>query len=229
LTSEMARSIWMRPERAAVGRPAQHSRSEITAIALEIADRDGLDAVSMRRVAAEIGMGAASLYRYVETREDLLDLMTDATAGEYDLAAPSGDWLGDLVAVGEEGRAILRRHRWLAGLVMTRPVIGPNGLVLLQHVLTVLERHAAGLAAKMEAFAMLNGVTAAFVLQEQAESGLEARNLALLQQALTSGDYPRLAELVSQSAQSSLEPQAPSTDRYPDIMARILTGLLGPA
>jgi len=232
VTSEMAPSIWMRPERSAVGRPAQHSRAKITAIAVEVADREGLDAVSMRRIATEIGTGAASLYRYVETREDLLDLMTDATGAEYELAPPTEDWLAELVALGEQGRAILRRHRWLAGLIMTRSVMGPNGLALLQHVLTVLERHPAGLAAKMEAFAMLYGVTAAFVLQEQADSGREARNLAFLQHALASGEYPRLAELVSeaaQSPQSSLEPPVATADRYPDIITRILTGLLGPA
>jgi AcrR family transcriptional regulator len=227
-TDETATSIWMRPERAAVGRPASRSRAEITAVALEIADREGLDAVSMRRVAAEIGTGAASLYRYVETREDLLDLMTDATGAEYELAPPTGNWLADLVALGEQARATLRRHRWLAGLVMTRPAIGPNGLALLQHVLSLLERHPAGLAAKMEAFAMLNGVTAAFVRQEQADPALQARNMAYLQHALTSGEHPRLAELISQAAQSQ-EPQPDPADRYPDLIARVLTGLLGPA
>lgn len=59
--------IWLRPEHAALGRPAERSRGEITAAAVTIADADGLDAVSMRRVAAELGTGAASLYRYVET------------------------------------------------------------------------------------------------------------------------------------------------------------------
>lgn len=232
MTAEMTPSIWMRPERAAVGRPAQHSRAEITAIALEIADREGLDAVSMRRVATEIGTGAASLYRYVEARDDLVDLMTDATASEYELAPPTGDWLGDLVALGEQGRAILRRHRWLAGLIMTRPVIGPNGLALLQHVLTLLERHPAGLAAKMEAFAMLNGITAAFALQEEADPALRERNMAYLQHALTAGEHPRLAELISQADQFPglpREPQADLVGRYPDLIARVLTGLLGPA
>ena len=53
-----AESIWMRPERSAVGRPAQWSRAQITEIALRVADADGLDAVSMRRVAAELGLDA---------------------------------------------------------------------------------------------------------------------------------------------------------------------------
>src|SRR5580700_127276 len=109
--------IWLRPERAASGRPARRSRSEIAAAAVVIADREGLDAVSMRRVAAELGTGAASLYRYVDTREDLLDLMSDAVGAEYDLAGTTGDWLADLVAVGAQTRAIMLRHPWLAGLL----------------------------------------------------------------------------------------------------------------
>ena len=220
-------SIWMRPERSAVGRPAQWSRAEITQVALRVADAEGLDAVSMRRVAAELGTGAASLYRYVETREDLLDLMIDATGAEYAFSAPTGDWLADLIAFGEHARVIFRRHRWLAGLAMTRPVIGPNGTALIEHFLTLLQGHPAGIGAKMEAFGMLNGITAAFALQEQADPGLQTRNLAYLGHALTSGRHPRLAALLSPQA----EPPPPEelAGRYPDLIARVLTGLLGPA
>jgi AcrR family transcriptional regulator len=220
-------SIWMRPERSGVGRPAQWTRAQITDVALRVADADGLDAVSMRRVAAELGTGAASLYRYVETREDLLDLMTDAMTAEYELAPPTGDWLADLIALGEQARAVFRRHRWLAGLTMTRPVIGPNGIGLIEHFLTVLAGHPAALAAKMEAFGMLNGITAAFALQEQADPALQARNLAYLGHALTSGQHPRLTALLSPPA--GLPPPEDLAGRYPDLMARVLTGLLGPA
>lgn len=223
-----APSIWLRPERAAVGRPARHSRDEITAIAIAIADREGLDAVSMRRVAAELGTGAASLYRYVQTREDLLDLMIDATAGEYRLAEPGGDWLADLLAVGEQGRAIMRRHDWLPGLVVTRtPSIGPNGVALLEHVLEALARHPAGIDAKMVAFAMLNGMTAAFVLNElSGGSAAQQRIVAYLQHVLESGERPRLARLLAQAPAVGATAPAPA-DRYADIMRRVLTGLLG--
>ena len=57
--------VWLRPEHAATGRPAKRSREEITVAAIAIADQGGLDAVSMRQVAAGLGTGAASLYRYV--------------------------------------------------------------------------------------------------------------------------------------------------------------------
>jgi AcrR family transcriptional regulator len=218
-------SIWMRPERAATGRPAQYSRADITAVALAIADTDGLDAVSMRRVAAELGTGAASLYRYVESRDDLLDLMTDAASSEYELADSTGDWLTDLLAIGEQARIVLRRHRWLAGLALIRPVIGPNGIALMEHVLDVLRPHPASAAVKLEAFAMLNGVTAAFVLQELGDPELQERNIAYLQQAIASGEHPCLAEFIAQPpAGSDMNP----ADRYPDLMARILAGILGP-
>jgi AcrR family transcriptional regulator len=217
--------IWMRPERARAGRPAQRSRAEITAVAIAIADAEGLDAVSMRRVAADLGTGAASLYRYVETREDLLDLMADATGAEQSFAPPSGDWLTDLVAVGEQTRAIMRRHRWLAGLIATRPMVGPHGVVLIEHVLEILADHPADVPAKLEAFAMLTSITAAFVQHEVAGGRtVQQRNTAYLIHAVTSGAHPRLGELLAAGAPTPADP----ADRYPDILRKVLTGLLGP-
>jgi hypothetical protein len=97
-----------------------------------------------------------------------LDPMTDSTGAEYSFAAPTGDWLADLVDIGQQARAVMRRHRWLATLVAARPVLGPQGIALLEHVLHVLEPHPASIAAKLEAFAMLNAVTAVFVQNELA-------------------------------------------------------------
>jgi AcrR family transcriptional regulator len=221
-------SIWLRPPRATAGRPPQHTRAEITAAAVAIADRDGLAAVSMRRVAADLGTGAASLYRYLDTREDLLDLMTDATGAGYALPAPSGDWLADLTVVGQQARGIMRRHPWLPALVITRPALGPHGIALLEHVLSVLAGHPAPLAAKLEAFAMLNTITAVFVQHELAGgSAAQQRNQAYLQHVLAAGDHPRLAQLLGAAGAGPARP-AEAADPYPGILARVLTGLLGP-
>lgn len=225
--------IWVRPERAAAGRPAGHSRDEITAAAVAIADREGLDAVSMRRVAADLGTGAASLYRYLQTRDDLLDLMIDATGAEYACTAPTGDWLTDLLDIGEQARAIMRRHPWLPPALITRPVLGPNGLVLLEHVLEALACHPASTPVKLEAFALLNAATALFVQNELAGGpARQERNAAYLHHALAVGDHPRLAELLatspSSAASSPGKAAAGPADRYRDILARILSGLLAP-
>jgi len=225
--------IWMRPERAAAGRPAGHSRDEITAAAVAIADREGLDAVSMRRVAADLGTGAASLYRYLQTRDDLLDLMIDAAGAEYAFTAPTGDWLTDLLDIGEQARAIMRRHPWLPPLLITRPVLGPSGLVLLEQFLEALASHPAIIPAKLEAFALFNAATALFVQNELAGGpARQERNAAYLHHALAAGDHPRLAELLgappSPAPISLREATTGPAYRYRDILARILSGLLAP-
>lgn len=224
--------IWMRREHAATGRPAGHSRAEISAAAVAIADREGVDAVSMRRVAAELGTGAASLYRYLQARGDLLDLMIDATGAEYAFAAPTGDWLADLLDIGEQARTIMRRHPWLPPLIITRPVLGPNGLVLLEHVLEALASHPASTAAKLEAFALLNAATALFILGELGGGrDRQQRNAGYLHHALASGHHPRLAQLLAPAQPPPATPPGSGTsptDRYRDILARILSGLLSP-
>ena len=223
------------------GRPAGHTRAEIVASAIAIADADGLDAVSMRRVAAGLGTGAASLYRYVAGRDELIDLMTDATGAEYELPAPDGDWLAGLTEVGRQARQIMRRHPWLAAQVSVGPPLGPHGLALLEYVLEVLAGHPAPAAAKVEAFAMLTALTALFVQNELAGgSQRQQRNAAYLQHALASGEHPRLAGLLA------ADPAAPAAEapalagdggpagrdelsgRYADLLRRVLTGLLGP-
>jgi AcrR family transcriptional regulator len=245
--------IWMRPGHTGGGRPAHRSREEITAAAIAIADRDGLEAVSMRGVAGALGTGAGSLYRYIESRGDLLDLMADAAGAEYRFAAPTGDWLADLIGIGQQARLIMRRHPWLATLVIARPVLGPNGLVLLERVLGLLAPCPASLAAKLDAFAMLTAVTALFAQNESGGGPGTERDAAYLAHVLQAGQHPRLAELLAADPAGSAAPSRPlgarapdrdtpaadtsaadapdgdTPDRYADIMARILTGLLTPA
>ena len=213
--------IWLRPEQASVGRPAQRSRAEITASAIELADREGLDALSMRRLAAELGTGAASLYRYVATREDLLDLMTDETATEFDFPATSGDWQTDLLSLARQARGIMRRHPWLPAVVITRPVLGPHGADLLEHVLDVLADHPARPERKLEAFALLNALTALFVQNEQAATDDDApRRAAYLGHVAAAGTHPRITAVLA-----SLIGDTPH-DQFDEIILRTLSGVL---
>jgi AcrR family transcriptional regulator len=214
--------IWLRPEQAAVGRPAERSRAEITAAAIRLADRAGLDALSMRRLAAELGTGAASLYRYVATREDLLDLMTDETATEFDLAAPSGDWQADLLGLARQARTIMRRHRWLPALTITRPVLGPHAADLLEHVLDILAGHPAEPGRKLEAFALLSALTALFAQNEQAAAGTDAhRRTAYLGHVAAAGTHPRITAVLA--ALTGSQPD----DQFDETILRALNGILG--
>src|SRR5262245_9567963 len=158
---------------------------------------------------------------------------------EYQFAEPTGDWLADLIGIGQQARLIMRRHPWLATLVITRPVLGPNGLDLLERVLGLLAPCPASLTAKLDAFAMLTAVTALFVQNESGAGPGTRRNAAYLAHALQAGQNPRLAELLAADpaghnapgggAQGEGAPGGGAPDRYPDIMARVLTGLLAPA
>ena len=222
MAAEQEPVIWMRPEQAAVGRPAERSRAEITAAAVALADQEGIDAVSMRRVAKALDTGAASLYRYVSTRDDLLDLMIDSTANEYDLPAPSGDWQADLLAVAHQARQIMRRHAWLPALVITRPALGPHGVDLLEHVLDVLAGQPAPGGAKLEAFALLMALTAVFTQNElaAADPGPQ-RQAGYLRHVAAAGGHPRLTALLS-----AAPPADDPGDRLDAVLGRALVGLL---
>jgi AcrR family transcriptional regulator len=216
--------IWMRPEHAKAGRPAERSRAELTAAAIGIADREGLAAVSMRRVAAELGTGPATLYRYVANRADLLDLMANAVASEYELAAPSGNWTADLVGLGRQARWIMLRHPWLPAVVISAPVIGPRAVDLLEYVLDVLSDHPAGAAAKLEAFAMLMAVTATYVQHElSTTAAAQHRQVAYLQHVAEAGGHPRIAALLTEAATA---PDVAHPDQFAALLARVLSGLL---
>src|SRR5689334_18132683 len=115
----------MRPERNSRGPDPAYSREQITAAAVKIADAEGLEAVSMRRIAREVNAGAMSLYRYIGSKDDLIELMIDTVQGEEPLPERSGDWRADITAVADLMRAHLRRHPWLAAVSVGRPTFGP--------------------------------------------------------------------------------------------------------
>jgi Tetracyclin repressor-like, C-terminal domain len=155
--------------------------------------------------------------------------MSDATGAEYAYSAPTGDWLNDLLSLGEQARTIMRRHAWLPPLILARPVLGPNGLVLLEHVLDVLVHHPASTAAKLEAFGIFSATTALFVHNELTGGvARQQRNATYLRHALATGHHPRLAELLEPTAQTDPAAVPDPVDRYRDILARILIGLLSP-
>jgi AcrR family transcriptional regulator len=196
--------IWARPERTGRGPKPAYSRADIAAAAVRIADAEGLDAVSMRRVAAELGCGTMSLYNYVPRKEDLYELMVDAVSGEHELWEPSGDWRADMLRVGWQTRALMRRHPWVPRLMS--PVYGfsPNALRYLEHCLACLDPLDMTYGMKMQLVGMLNGAVTTYVANELAtaersrslpwsEDEENAVRMAYLGGQLASGAYPRMA------------------------------------
>ena len=204
-----ATPIWSRPERGRRGPQSTHSREEIAAAAVVIADAEGLAAVSMRAVAAALGTGAGTLYRYLSSRDDLLDLMTDAVVAELrPYPEPGPDWLGSLLEVARAQLGLHRRHPWLVELLPRASGTGPEGLSWFDHCLRVLEPVPCGSGAKFEALAMMTGVVTLFAGQERA-----VPPPAFTGTELTA--YPHLLAAIGR-------PQAPR----PDLFERTLRGLL---
>ena len=102
-------------------RAAALSRDEIVRAAIKVADAEGPDAVSMRRIARELNAGTMSLYWHVASKEELLDLMIDSVQGEQLAPEPSGDWRADLRALTRSARAALHRHPWMVDFIGGRP------------------------------------------------------------------------------------------------------------
>ncbi|MET9323971.1 TetR/AcrR family transcriptional regulator [Streptomyces sp. NPDC003038] len=219
--------IWARPQRAGRGPRPAHSRESIAAEAVRIADAEGIEAVSMRRVAAGIGAGTMSLYNYVPRKEDLYELMVDAVGGEYELTPPTGDWRADLLALARQTRALMHRHPWLPRLLT--PVYGfsPNALRYLEHSLDCLAPLDVPDGEKLELVAAVNGTTATYVAGELAlaerarslpwtEAAEQAARNAYLGSRLATGQYPRLTAALTGGADP-----APGATRHavPDMAA----------
>ncbi|MBW5262883.1 helix-turn-helix transcriptional regulator, partial [Streptomyces sp. P01-F02] len=124
------------PDRPRRGRRPAFSREAITVAAVALADAEGIDAVTMRRVAAEVGAGVMSLYSYAPDKETLLDLMIDHVNGELSESGPlTGEWRADLKAIGHLQRDHMLRPPWLATAVPARRTLGPRTLAFLEHAL----------------------------------------------------------------------------------------------
>lgn len=205
-------NIWMRPERPARGPKPVYSRAQITEAAVRIADADGLEAATMRRIAAEIGAGAMSLYRYVPSRDDLIVLMADRLMGEIDVTGlPSGDWRADLTHYANGLRSVGLRHPWITTVPRALSGYGPNQLLLIERVMGVLDAHVS-IDENLCLIAILNGYIEGAVRDEVSlaeeirRSGLSElqlmeRSYPRVEQLLKSGEYPIFTKIAMEASQ----------------------------
>ncbi|MFC4049492.1 TetR/AcrR family transcriptional regulator [Actinomadura syzygii] len=133
-------SVWLRPERPS--RDRRLSRDRIVARAVAVLDAEGARGLSMRRIASDLGVTAGSLYWYVTTKDELLELALDHVLGEVaeDGAAPADRWRDALGGLARRHRAMLLRHPWVLSGLAGQPNLGPNALALAEAGLTILSR-----------------------------------------------------------------------------------------
>jgi AcrR family transcriptional regulator len=127
------------PERGQRRRREPITREAIVDAALRLLDRDGLDQLSMRRLAEELGTGAASLYWHVGSKDGLLDLVLDRVIGELDVPDPDPErWQEQLKEVARGQRAGILGHRDMVRISLGRIPLGPNALEYSERVLAIL-------------------------------------------------------------------------------------------
>ncbi|KPI27064.1 TetR/AcrR family transcriptional regulator [Streptomyces sp. NPDC054950] len=142
------RSVWLegraRRRGRGGGQPSGLDRDRITEATVRLLDAEGLAKFSMRRLAAELNVTAMSVYWYVDTKDDLLELALDSAFGELtalpDSTAEDADWREQLRVLATEYRRLLVRHPWLSPLAGHYLNIGPNSLVFSRTVQQVVRR-----------------------------------------------------------------------------------------
>ena len=227
--------IWSLPERGERGPKPRHSRTEIAAAAVRIADAEGIAAVTMRRVAAELGTGTMSLYNYVPAKEHLVQLMADQTAGEYTYPRrPPQDSREAIADLGRQGRDIARRHPWLPAVMHRPPPMGPRTLRYIDYFLGLLASTGLGTTTKMETIAIINGFALMYgamqaaLDDERARTGITGAATAgstskVLAGAAASGSYQNLAAALATPA-----PQPRTADQnFDSCLSRLIDGAAG--
>ena len=199
--------IWARPTRGARGPQPTHTRDDLAAAAVRLADAEGIDAVTIRRVAAELGAAPTALYRYVSRKGELFELMVDAVIGEESPPEHSGDWRTDLRVIAENTRAGALRHPWLPPLATGRLSLGPNMLRWLEFSSGVFAGHDLRADEILLNLDTLTAFVGGHVMQALAEidvarrSGLnheqwQAAQGAYGESIITGGQYPHLARIM---------------------------------
>ena len=144
------------------------SRDRILRAALDLADRDGFEACTMRRLGAQLGVEAMSLYRYVASKEDLLSGLIDLVFAEVEVDEPgTTQWRTAMRARAHSHHAAMRRHRWAIGLMEGRMQPGPASLRVHDATLGILREAGFPFRAAVHANSVLDAYVYGFALQER--------------------------------------------------------------
>ena len=119
-------------------RRPQLTRERVVAAGIELADRDGIESISMRRLAQELGVEAMSLYTHVRNKDDLLDGMVDAVVGDIPTTTDGAHWKTSLREMALAARGVVLSHPWAPGPIESRTAPGPATMRYINTVLGVL-------------------------------------------------------------------------------------------
>ncbi|MFT3865919.1 MAG: TetR/AcrR family transcriptional regulator [Solirubrobacterales bacterium] len=200
--------VWFRQEPAS-RRPA-HTRADIARAAMEIADTEGFDAVSMRRVAQRLGAGTMTLYHYVRNKDELVALMTDQVMAEVVIPEDelSEHWRTALTQIANRSRDAFSAHHWIFERFGDGHP-GPNGMRHFEQSL----RAVAGLELDREQTFEIIGQVDDYVFgyalrelqeQEEHERGWPPEVLDFFQREIDTGNYPLISELFGSDVNAAI-------------------------
>jgi AcrR family transcriptional regulator len=190
-----------RPEPAIDPRP-RLSRERVLQAALALAARDGIESLTMRKLADELGVGAMSLYYHVPNKEQLLGGMVDIVFSEIEPPSTDVDWKTAMRNRALSTRNALRRHPWAIGLMEGRTSHGPANLRLHDAVLGCLRAAGFSLEMTVHAYSVQDAYIYGFALQEQDMSSETADDFAaeaqrqMREYEAMLADFPHLVEVV---------------------------------
>ena len=177
------------------------SRERVLRTALKLADREGIDSLSMRRLGEELAVEAMSLYNHVANKDDLLDGLIDLVFAEIAVPAPSVGWRKAMRERAISARDILRRHPWALGVMESRRRPGPANLRHHDAVLAALRKSGFSVEMAAHAYSLLDAYIYGFTLNELSLPLDTQESVAGVAEQIfeqnPAGAYPYLAEIAA--------------------------------
>jgi AcrR family transcriptional regulator len=208
--------LWGRRERGRHGPKPGLSLEDIVTTAIGLADAEGLAAVSMARVAKELGFTTMSLYRYVTNKDELLQLMwNDSAQGAEDLVFEGKNWRARLRLWSIVQREMLDRHPWITQMPMAAPPLAPNSLTFVERGLATMDGTSLADADKLRVIGLISSYTLSEgrMANDAARAAAQARAAdsagqpapqwsfeALLRELVDEQRYPRLHQIAWSAA-----------------------------
>jgi len=174
------------------------SRERVLGAAVDLADSEGIEALTMRRLGQALGVEAMSLYNHVDNKDDILDAIQDVVVSEYQLPTGDGEWKRSLRDASVSAHEVLLRHPWAAGLQLSSPDgVGPARLRYMDSILGTLRKGGFSVVMTHHAFHVLDTYVVGWTVQEIAFP-IEAEDLPQLAADFVKNipvdEYPYLVE-----------------------------------
>ena len=226
--------MWTSGDRA--GRRPRFTRDEIAAAAMHLADTEGFEALSMRRLAAELGAGTMTLYHYVRTKDELMTLVNDAVMAE--VVVPDDEplpdhWRAAVKVIAQRARQSLERHPWVFDIV-DDPPIGPNAVRHFDQTMQAVSSLGVPLWDRLDIVTAVNEYVFGYCIHarnnlepEHGSKGDYAEGLVdYIEGLLATGAYPHLEEMTREHPVAEVLQMADTHPRDPERFTRNLDRLL---